>query len=286
MHYYQHHIGDFIRDAGNLPNDCLGAYMRMLWKYYVDETPLAGEVEDIAFDAATTQEIARQLLRRYFYPTPEGWRHRRCDEEIEKYREKSEKARASANARHREANAQRTQCERNANAPKNDANHKPITINQEKKDQKKGRAPLALPDWLPESVWAMWHDFRNARKGWTPKARELSLSSLTKLRDQGHEPRAVIEQSIERGWTGLFPIHGGAMPRAGPPLTKTKTEVFFEQQAEKFHDVAAQRDRDRANGVNLPQLGSYTVERPKDIPGDRENLGLGFDGRPGLGAGS
>lgn len=78
---------------------------------------------------------------------------------------------------------------------------------EQEPNQKQGRASAPpLPDWLPESAWNDWHAFRNARKGWTSKARELSLRTLTELRGQGHDPRRVIEQSIERGWTGLFPI--------------------------------------------------------------------------------
>ena len=68
------------------------------------------------------------------------------------------------------------------------------------------RVSLTLPAWLPAQAWADWHAFRNTRKGWTSKARELSLLTLTKLRTKGHDPTAVIEQSIERGWTGLFEL--------------------------------------------------------------------------------
>ena len=81
------------------------------------------------------------------------------------------------------------------------------TDTEKKQDQKQkgGKPPaLTLPDWLPQSAWADWHAFRNSRKGWTYKARELSLAKLTKLHTQGHDPTAVIEQSIELGWTGLF----------------------------------------------------------------------------------
>lgn len=75
------------------------------------------------------------------------------------------------------------------------------------KKQKGGKPPApALPDWLPETAWADWHAFRNSRKGWTHKARELSLRTLTKLHAKGHDPTAVIEKSIENGWTGLFEI--------------------------------------------------------------------------------
>ncbi len=71
------------------------------------------------------------------------------------------------------------------------------------------RAPLTLPEWLPVGVWADWHQFRSGGRGWTQRAQELSLGSLAKLRDDGHDPKAVIEQSIERGWTGLFPLKAG-----------------------------------------------------------------------------
>jgi hypothetical protein len=61
-----------------------------------------------------------------------------------------------------------------------------------------------LPDWLPEPAWSEWVKFRG--KKFTAKARELSLRTLERLHDEGHDPTAVIEQSIERGWTGLFPL--------------------------------------------------------------------------------
>lgn len=65
---------------------------------------------------------------------------------------------------------------------------------------------LAFPEWLDMDAWNDWDAFRRTRKGWTDKARSLSLRTLDKLYKLGHDPRAVIEQSIERGWTGLFEI--------------------------------------------------------------------------------
>lgn len=204
MHYYPHHIRDCLADAGTLPNEYLGAYMRLIWRYYADETPFTGEIEDIAFDALSSPEIIRQLLRRFFVLTPDGWRNNRCEEVIAEYKEKAGKAAKSANARWNGANAMRTHSECIANEPIFDANQEPIT--KKKQDQKKGRAPMALPEWLSAETWGMWHDFRNARKGWTAKARALSLRTLTRLRAGGHDPGLVIEQSIERGYTGLFPL--------------------------------------------------------------------------------
>lgn len=72
-----------------------------------------------------------------------------------------------------------------------------------KKATVKTRAVVALPDWLPPDAWAEWCQYRRG-KTWTPKAQELSLRSLTTLRDQGHDPVTVIENAIEKGWRGLY----------------------------------------------------------------------------------
>lgn len=65
-----------------------------------------------------------------------------------------------------------------------------------------------LPDWLPRDEWAMFDRFRRAKsaKAWTADAQQLALRTLAKLRDAGNDPAAVLAQSVERGWTGLFPV--------------------------------------------------------------------------------
>jgi hypothetical protein len=84
-------------------------------------------------------------------------------------------------------------------------------------NNKEGEA-VEFPDWLDVDAWAMWERFRSKGKGrttWTEDARRLSLRTLGKLRDAGHDPRAVIEQSIERGWSGLFELKGQDNGRRG-----------------------------------------------------------------------
>jgi len=81
---------------------------------------------------------------------------------------------------------------------------------EEKKESRQGksgvRPPLDLPEWLSAGSWQDWHAYRLARKGWTRRAQELSLQTLAQLRNDGHDPQRVIDQSIERGWSGLFPV--------------------------------------------------------------------------------
>lgn len=97
-----------------------------------------------------------------------------------------------------------------ANASPTPANAAPITINNRNRTVKEPSTPakLALPEWLAVESWAMWDRFRKQKgaKAWSLDAKQLSLRTLSQLRDEGHDPTAVIEQSIERGWTGLFPL--------------------------------------------------------------------------------
>lgn len=67
---------------------------------------------------------------------------------------------------------------------------------------------LVLPDWLDSDAWSMWDEFRKEKSGkaWTEAAKRLSLRTLGKLHAAGQDPTAAIEQSIERGWTGLFGV--------------------------------------------------------------------------------
>jgi uncharacterized protein YdaU (DUF1376 family) len=165
MHYYQHHIGDFLRDTSHLSNDQMAVYLKMLWRYYDTEKPLPDDCEGIAFAVRSDEKTVSLLLRYFFQLCEDGWHHRRCDAEIDAYRQKSEKARFSANARWANANAMRTHTDRNANEPKNDANQEPITIDKEKIDKKEkparaARASIMPADFYPDEVGCRYAEER------------------------------------------------------------------------------------------------------------------------------
>lgn len=132
MNYYQHHIGDFIRDTARLSDAQCMAYLRMIWMYYETEAPLEDDVDAIAFRIGATAYDVRLILRHFFFLHENRWHHSRCDREVLKLREKSDKAKKSADARWNNANAMRTHTERNAIEPKIDATQYPIPSTQEK----------------------------------------------------------------------------------------------------------------------------------------------------------
>ena len=89
MNYYEHHLGDYAKDTTSLSMLEEGAYRRLIDVYYAKELPLPGElakVFKIARAISKPEKSAVQsVLDEFFTLTPDGYRHKRCDEEIERY---------------------------------------------------------------------------------------------------------------------------------------------------------------------------------------------------------
>jgi uncharacterized protein YdaU (DUF1376 family) len=85
VHYYQHHIGDFIKATSCLSNDQMVSYLRLLWMYYDSERPLEDDPEVLALRVGAKVEDVRLILRAYFRLDGGVWRQARCDREIEEY---------------------------------------------------------------------------------------------------------------------------------------------------------------------------------------------------------
>ena len=67
--------------------------------------------------------------------------------------------------------------------------------------------PEQRPDWLPMVEWQAYLDMRKKiKKPLTGYGQGLALRMLEKLKDAGHQPAEVLEQSIFQSWQGLFPV--------------------------------------------------------------------------------
>jgi hypothetical protein len=65
----------------------------------------------------------------------------------------------------------------------------------------------ARPTWLPIPEWEAFEAYRrNIKAPLTDEATRLTLLELARLRDEGHDPKDVLNQSIRNGWRGVFPI--------------------------------------------------------------------------------
>lgn len=123
MNYYEHHLGDFMRDTAHLTmvEEC--AYRRLLDAYYIRERALPADHRDCCKLARAVSKQERDavayVLREFFELREDGHHQSRADREIERFRAKSDKARASIQTRWnrvREAPIeQRTNIERSTN---------------------------------------------------------------------------------------------------------------------------------------------------------------------------
>ncbi len=63
-----------------------------------------------------------------------------------------------------------------------------------------------LPSWVPKEAWEAFVRMRSHIKApLTDNAKTLTLRDLSKLRDDGHDPQTVLEESVKNSWRGLFP---------------------------------------------------------------------------------
>lgn len=66
---------------------------------------------------------------------------------------------------------------------------------------------MNTPEWVPAEAWQGYLDMRKKiRKPMTDRAVQLAIGTLEKLRDQGQDVGAVLDQSTMNSWQGLFPI--------------------------------------------------------------------------------
>jgi hypothetical protein len=88
---------------------------------------------------------------------------------------------------------------------------------REEKRRSKNISAFALPDWVPADAWEAWEEVRKKKRSpLTDRARQLAVAELQRLRDGGHDPRAVIERAVLKGWLSFYP----------PNVTPTPASAF------------------------------------------------------------
>lgn len=67
---------------------------------------------------------------------------------------------------------------------------------------------MDLPSWIDKEAWEAYLEMRKSIKKpmKTERAIKLAIHKLEVLLKQGHDPTAVLDQSIFNSWQGLFPI--------------------------------------------------------------------------------
>lgn len=213
LHYYQHHIGDFIKATARLTDSQAMAYLRLLWMYYDTEKPLKPDTKILAFQIGATVEETELLLESFFWLAESGWHHTRCDQEIADYRamldKKSNAGRASAERR---KSTSTTPVEQVLNECSTDVqltnNHKPITNNQKRESQRGTRLPqdFQLSDeWIgfcrqqrpeldPRDVFEGFRDYWVAQPGQKGVKTDWTATWRNWVRRQQAPKKTAVEE--------------------------------------------------------------------------------------------
>jgi uncharacterized protein YdaU (DUF1376 family) len=203
MNYYEHHIGDYAQATAHLTFVEDAAYSRLIRKYYAEERPLPAELAAVQrlVGARTREEksAVQTVLEEFFFLEADGWHNKRADAEIDRYREKSSKAAASARARWDKpqstgnANAMRTHTERNAHQTPDTIHQTPIKNTRDK--------PLSCPDGVTNEVWDGFLKVRKAKKA---PVTEAALAGIQReARKAGWSLNAALTECCARGWAGF-----------------------------------------------------------------------------------
>jgi uncharacterized protein YdaU (DUF1376 family) len=166
VNYYNHHIGDYLIDTAHLSILEDGVYRRLMDRYYTSEQPItADEAALFRIMRARTEDeqtAVRTVLAEFFTSTPDGWRHKRCDAEIEIYKAKAEANRENGTkgGRPRKEPTPNPEITQSVSElePNNNPNitltknQEPITNNQKPVAKVKQRATRLPADWVPSSA--------------------------------------------------------------------------------------------------------------------------------------
>lgn len=169
MHYYQHHIGDFIKATARLSDTQCMAYLRLIWMYYDSEKPLKADARLLAFQVGAPEQDVELILQSFFNLQEDGWHQTRCDQEIADYRayleKKSNAGRASAERR-KNSNSTGVEQVLSGSATVEQPNQQPLTTNQQPENQepKVRRQAIACPPDVDQQVWVDWVQLRKTKR--------------------------------------------------------------------------------------------------------------------------
>jgi hypothetical protein len=127
--------------------------------------------------------------------------------------------------------------------------------------QKDNGSSFVLPDWIPEDAWKGFEDIRKKlRKPLTDRARELTVKGLEELRSRGEDAVACLNQSVQRGYSGVFPVNRNDGRYRDGHDPKPVVESPEAKERKKKADAAFLERIRRENDIRLgliPEKGSY-----------------------------
>ena len=150
MNHYPHHIGDYIKSTVHLSDAEDLAYRRLIEFYYDTESPIPLETQTVSKRLRLGSEVVENVLKEFFQKTDKGWRHKRCDLEINAYLAKCERNRQVGKLGGRPKKTQMvSENNRLETQPEPEPEPEPLKPKTQKKSSKGSQVP---EDFLPDET--------------------------------------------------------------------------------------------------------------------------------------
>jgi uncharacterized protein YdaU (DUF1376 family) len=212
MHYYQHNIADYRKDAAHLSILEHGIYRQLLDQYYLNEEPIETQLVIRRLSIKTEEEhlALKSVLDDFFTVSECGvyYTQDRCDLEIAKYHAKADIARVNGSKGGRPNKPKITQLVNLANPEKSGskANYKPLN---NKPLTNKQTAPTAVFDFskslieigVNKDVVSDWLKVRAKKKAANTKTAFAGLEK--QITASGLPANDAITLAVENSWAGF-----------------------------------------------------------------------------------
>lgn len=263
VHYYKRNLGDYAKKAGRLSMLQHGAYTLLIDACYDREQfPTLEEAIDWTWASSTAEIEAVEFVLRKFFVLEDGrYVQKRIQEELDAYRaiaETNARIAQERETKRAEKSTERARSVDEAPPAQHEAppNHKPLTINQEPEEEKKGDAPrkrstptaVDRPDDVDERTWTDWLALRKAKRA------PVTETVLTGARREADKAGMVLADFLgvwcRRGSQGL---EAAWLRPDERPATRASPQSF------------AERDR-QARAAEVAKWAPGVAARPDFIP--------------------
>jgi len=259
MHYFQFEIKEWISNTAHLSLEEEAAYLRLIFYYYDSEKPISNQELDKVFrKCRIPKDLGCYILDEFFQcDDNEYWTHKRCDQEISRYKAKIEQAvRAGQASAQQRANTRATSVQQELSDRSTTVqpiiNHKPLTINQDI-EPKSPKGSLVCPDDVESSVW---HDYLKIRKA---KKSPITETALNGLRREAKKADISLSDALkvccERGWVGF------KADWYVPATQKQELPLGSPEQIEYAYRVECGGDPTKARFANYHEMRKFITDQ-------------------------
>jgi uncharacterized protein YdaU (DUF1376 family) len=249
------YIADYLADTCRLTTEQHGAYLLLIFDYWrngalPDDDVVLAQVCRLSPDAWS---MHRAVLRSFFTKADDGLLHqKRIDSEMAK----AQLNRAMSVTRAKKAAEARWSKDAPSNAPsilqalpEQCPSPSPTPL----KTKTSAAGAFALPDWIDREAWQGFEEMRRKqRKPMTDRALGMVVKKLDKLRADGNDVAACLNQSTMRSYLDVFPVKSNVQVAATGGSSHDKRRFVNPADAYSGPEYAGTSSTDSAQHTTHP----------------------------------